>query len=103
MPEDRTPMEFPLTLLDSPMEFVKWQTKVGGDEADRMMKEATLRYMEANGTRAVLDVGEKLEVCTARLAEFFSDSFEDFEEMLLGMVNGVKTEPNDPRNDPPPS
>lgn len=60
-----------LAKFDDPMGYVAWQQEVGSDEAQAMVEKACLELMEAEGTRAILPVVEKMKDCEARLAEFY--------------------------------
>lgn len=90
-------MQFPLTLLDRPFEFVAWQSEVGPQEADRQLKDATTEYMKETGdnSRAILEVSNKFINCTIQLQEFLTGNLKDLEDALYG----ERYDPNDPRNE----
>lgn len=54
-------MRFPLSLLDEPLRFMKWQEQAGPTEAKRQIEIATRAEMAEHGNRVVLEIGAKME------------------------------------------
>lgn len=65
-----TDFEHPLSLLNDPAAFLRWHREVGSDASKRQLVAATRRHMEKHGTRAVLDVAEKMDDVIAYMEEF---------------------------------